>query len=386
MFKTKKKFKVPAFDINGDGVVNFDDVLAVFNGTRYYQSNSPGLVKEKVKKIWDRNKHHFDVLSVKIQARSRKGRSVFTRLISRSDNKIEKVILNLLDEFNDEHLTYYRDDYARLNKRILENESKIASLRAASILEESQKYTHSITKMLNENDKYDALKKRAVEYFVKRFALYGIELSEEHAETIISRVDVDEITQMNSVFYVISELLQQLSEAKKHTNEDLNISKKYYAIFIGLLELQIYIQNSYIKKVTTNYLPKLLNMKSAAEALSRDTRAILKRTEKDYKEAYHSNIQSQELSIKVIKIYVKILEQETACVRNAMSLLRSRLELAKNTLNTVTIAAELSSLIKRNDKLYLDVMELQTPDLIGFSNLEMKKEFQRLTEKLMSIN
>jgi hypothetical protein len=386
MFKTKKKFKVPAFDINGDGVVNFDDVLAVFNGTRYYQSHSPGLVKEKVKKIWDRNKHHFDVLSVKIQARSRKGRSVFTRLISRSDNKIEKVILNLLDEFNDEHLTYYRDDYARLNKRILENESKIASLRAASILEESQKYTHSITKMLNENDKYDALKKRAVEYFVKRFALYGIELSEEHAETIISRVDVDEITQMNSVFYVISELLQQLSEAKKHTNEDLNISKKYYAIFIGLLELQIYIQNSYIKKVTTNYLPKLLNMKSAAEALSRDTRAILKRTEKDYKEAYHSNIQSQELSIKVIKIYVKILEQETAGVRNAMSLLRSRLELAKNTLNTVTIAAELSSLIKRNDKLYLDVMELQTPDLIGFSNLEMKKEFQRLTEKLMSIN
>ena len=55
-----------------------------------------------------------------------------------------------------------------------------------------------------------------------------------------------------------------------------------------------------------------------------------------------------------------------------MSLRQSRHALATNTLNTVTISAELSNLIKRNDKLYLDITELQATDLIGLSNLEMK--------------
>jgi|TARA_B110000259_G_C13976301_1_gene386860 hypothetical protein len=92
---------------------------------------------------------------------------------------------------------------------------------------------------------------------------------------------------------------------------------------------------------------------------------------------------SQELIIKVIDIYIKILEEEIAGVRKAMSLRQSRHALATNTLNTVTISAELSNLIKRNDKLYLDIIDLQATDLIGLSNLEMKKEFQRLTDRLI---
>lgn len=160
--------------------------------------------------------------------------------------------------------------------------------------------------------------------------------------------------------------------AKKHTNEDLKISKKYYAIFIGLLELQMYIQNSYsqnsyIKTATSNYLPKLLEMKAAAK--------------KNYQRIPTPS--SQELIIKVIDIYIKILEEEIAGVRKAMSLRQSRHALATNTLNTVTISAELSNLIKRNDKLYLDIIDLQATDLIGLSNLEMKKEFQRLTDRLI---
>lgn len=54
-------------------------------------------------------------------------------------SEFEEVTLNLIREFNDDELNYYRDDYADINNISLKNESNIAALRATSVLEENRK-------------------------------------------------------------------------------------------------------------------------------------------------------------------------------------------------------------------------------------------------------
>lgn len=54
-------------------------------------------------------------------------------------SEFEEVTLNLIREFNDDELNYYRDDYADINNISLKSESNIAALRATSVLEENRK-------------------------------------------------------------------------------------------------------------------------------------------------------------------------------------------------------------------------------------------------------
>ena len=43
---------------------------------------------------------------------------------------------------------------------------------------------------------------------------------------------------------------------------------------------------------------------------------------------------------------------------------------------------ELVSLMKESQGLYNEVMQLQTPDLVPFENLELKREFEAVTLKM----
>ena len=62
-----------------------------------------------------------------------------------------------------------------------------------------------------------------------------------------------------------------------------------------------------------------------------------------------------------------------------------RHKLAINTLSTVVITAELSSLIKESENLFNELINLQTPEFEGFENTLMKDEFVRMTRKIQSL-
>ena len=61
------------------------------------------------------------------------------------------------------------------------------------------------------------------------------------------------------------------------------------------------------------------------------------------------------------------------------------LELAKNTYDTVEISAELMNLLNSNQESFDVIMSLQVPEIVAFENLEMKKEFQRLSMKMQGM-
>ena len=81
-------------------------------------------------------------------------------------------------------------------------------------------------------------------------------------------------------------------------------------------------------------------------------------------------------------LYSSTLRNDRAKVEEARKLVRKQHELAENTLSTVRVSADLSSLIQQGEQMYAQVMDLQTPALVPFENLQMQREFEALTSRL----
>ncbi len=153
-------------------------------------------------------------------------------------------------------------------------------------------------------------------------------------------------------------------------------------MYIGLLQLQELIQSKYVEKVDESYLPGVSQIKRDAEQLVAETQVLMKNMPAEHLRSYESNLQSQEFTIEVASIYKNALMEDHTRAIQAREIIRNLLRLAENTLKTVKIAADLVSIMKDSQGLYDEVMQLQTPSLVPFENLELKKEFQAVTEKL----
>ncbi len=57
-------------------------------------------------------------------------------------------------------------------------------------------------------------------------------------------------------------------------------------------------------------------------------------------------------------------------------------KLAENTLSTVRVSADLTSLVRQAEGMFQEVMSLQTPALVPFENLQLQREFEAVTVRL----
>ena len=211
---------------------------------------------------------------------------------------------------------------------------------------------------------------------------YGVVISSEQPEVLLSRVDSGDITKMTSVFAVIAELTKQFAEAKQATGENTSVAQKYYAMYIGLLEVQEVIQTEYIDRMDKIYLPAINEIKTVAEKLIAETKIFLRSMPDEHKSSYNANLKSQEFTIELANVYEDVLRQDKAKTLEARGIVKNLHKLAENTLKTVTVSAELVSLMKESQGLYNEVMQLQTPDLVPFENLELKRESEAVTLKM----
>ena len=101
-----------------------------------------------------------------------------------------------------------------------------------------------------------------------------------------------------------------------------------------------------------------------------------------HKEGYKQNIKSQQFTIEVTEIYSNALRSDRSKVDEARKIVSRLHELAENTLSTVRVSADLSSLVQQGEGLYKQVMSLQTPELVPFENLKMQREFEEVTQRL----
>lgn len=371
-------------DLDGDGKVNTKDFLSLFRSS--VNKRVPVALEDRAAVIFSRKGKDLDKLSSTIREKVEAGRPLAKKSsFSMADRKISSILKRLELDLNDKNLEILRTQYLDCLASIRANEENISNLVALSSLAndaDRDNIERKLEKAKFMLTSHQSKRSELLAEFVENFSVYNVKMSTDQAEVLLSRIDSGDVTRMTSIFAIVAQLTTQFSDAKQASGENTATAQRYYAMYIGLLELQELIQSEYIERMDKAYLPGISLIKRTAEQLIAETQVLMKAMPIDHIRSYESNLQSQEFTLEVGTIYEGALLEDRTQAIQAREIVRNLLRLAENTLKTVKVASDLVSLMKDSQGLYDEVMELQTPSLIPFENLELKREFQAVTEKL----
>ncbi len=218
----------------------------------------------------------------------------------------------------------------------------------------------------------------------ERFLSVGIDLSSDELNIILSKVYGDDIIQMSVVIGLLNQITIQLMILMQENDEELSYSKRYYGVFMVTLQVVLYTQQRYIKKVSYNFIPKIKNIINNSKSQREETKLLYKADKnKNHKKIYKKNYQIHNFNIEVANLYLKELMILKSKLIKGQNITKDNLKLAKNTYDTVSLSTELSMLINENKNIFNSVMKIQMPELIPFENKEIQNKYIELTNKMI---
>ena len=218
--------------------------------------------------------------------------------------------------------------------------------------------------------------------FQEKIGEIGIDLDTDQVDMLIYSVTGDDDVRIISVFNNVKIITSKLKELSIKSNENIESARRYYGMHTVLLKVLLHLQESYNDKVENEYLPKLDKISSDNKKLTRETKSLLKESDKQYRSLYKANLEAQDLTEKTIHFYKKHLVKNAKRMKKSRKKSEKEYRIAENTYNTVSTAYSLISLMRNTDKFFNSVSDLQIPDLLKFDNKEMKEEFKKLSAEI----
>lgn len=336
--------------------------------------------------VWDDLVDVFDeIIILKSEKNEASSISLFGKSKKDYDEKIELIFQSVASLINDPELENNRKTLQILKNKILKSQEKSSNLYAKSVLasgKERKELENLADDYKKDSQEYKDSKVDLIRGVRSRLALYGLDLNKDQVEVLLSRVDAGDIIGMTTSFSVIAELTEQFSDATIASGENLQIAKKYYGMHVILLELQMHIQKNYINRLRNVYLVRANDIRSENKLLIDETFKLIDDAEGTYLKIYKNNLESQKYTLKVLGLYEEILRKDLLKIETGLKKVNDNYLVSLNTFQTVTVAADLASLMAENSNLFNEVMSIQVPELIPFENLQMQKEFEALTLQL----
>lgn len=301
-------------------------------------------------------------------------------------DEIDELYAQVFALISDEGIEDIKDRIIKNDENLRKENQKLTELKKKKSLayepEDKASYTVKIEKQKIAIKNIKNNKQELVREVQFRLSEFGVDISDEQVEALLVKVNANDILSMSTTFPVIAKFATHLGEITQNTGEDLVSAKKYYGMYVLLLELQLYIQDQYIDRLQEEFIPRIDELKGKSVDLISDTKSLLRKSSGNARKIYMNNLESQEFTLKAINMYKQQLLSDLSKVKKAKAKLMKDYQVAMNTYETVDLSFNVSSLINANASLFNDVMSLQAPELIPFENLKLKEEFEKLTDQM----
>jgi len=363
-------------------------VKSLISGATSASSIHASSTKKVVIENWDEIEDKFTQLLKlkKDQQQAPLSSWTFQRTQDDYQEDIDALLNKIFAIISDEDLSQYQEELAYNSKRRREKNQALTKLKRQLRLSlntnEQKELQQKITHTHKEITEIDQLKDKIISEIKTHLTAFGNHLNNEQVENLLIRVNADDILSMITVFPTIREFVSYLEKMTQDTHEDLTTAKKYYGMYVSLLELQIFIENQYIDKLKNQYIKRLDELQTQNLALIQETQNLISGSSAEERFVYQNNLRHQHFTLEAIKLYRTKLEQDLTKIYLAQSHLQKTYKVALNTYQTVDLSFSISTLIKSNTTLFDKIIKLQTPNLVEFKNTQMKEEFIKLTHQL----
>jgi hypothetical protein len=207
----------------------------------------------------------------------------------------------------------------------------------------------------------------------------GLGIDAEGLEFMLATVVGEDVLDMALAFEQVRRLTAQLERLTVESREDLPTARRYYGMYVVLLQILDHMHARLVEGIAEDYLPRVATIGERARELSKETRRLQSRNPSSILAA---NLEAQQLTIDAVARYTDYLQGQRRQVEASRQRLARDLAVAGNTYETVKISGDLVALMQDSRVLLEQLFRLQVPPLRPFENLEMKREFERLTASL----
>ncbi len=206
----------------------------------------------------------------------------------------------------------------------------------------------------------------------------GLEITDEQLEFLLSTVVGDNLIQMSIAFDNVKAITNQLEQLMVESEEHLETARRYYGMYTVLLKVLDRMHQQLIEAVDQEYLPEIDTIIDKTRVLLKTTRTLEKRTS-NRQQTLAANREAQALTLRAATRYRDYLLDQARDVTAARKRLGEDIAIAMNTYETVKVSGELVTLMRSSQRLLDTLIDLHVPSLRTFENLEMKREFEKLT-------
>ena len=302
---------------------------------------------------------------------------------------IDEIFSEIITILTDNNVLKYKDDIANYQKKISDNKYQILEFREEKIVapEKSLIYTtkagfdEKINNLKDENKiflkKIDLIKNN----LKKSFHNIGVELSSKQIDTLLIRVDGDDMIYISLTMDILKSITDRILELMNESGEELSQAKKYYGMHFVLLQLVVYIEQDYINKLNNIYIKNIDNVISKAKNMIIKTKKLLNIEENDSRrDIYNKNLEAQRLTLKVANLYKKDLIKSRNNMKKAQKISEKNLAVAKNSFYTVSLSSNLYKIILDSQNMFQKISKIQIPNIVPFHNKQIKNKYSELRE------
>jgi hypothetical protein len=291
--------------------------------------------------------------------------------------KMAQILLQVSQSLNISDINVLNNQIKDLNSKIKIEESKIAVLREQAVFG-GKNADVEIAKQEKKIDAYSNQIGKIKEKFRQDLERIGINLQDEQLDSLLSSVIADDFISMSVVFNNIGIVTGKLGELMQSGNEDLSYAKKYYGMYMLLLQTLDAIQTDFINKIENRYIPAVNRIKRDANMNITEAKEGISSKRGDEK-TLERNIASNQFTTKAADLYLRQLNQQRNSIKVRNQQIKKNLYAAQNTLKTVDTSFQMYGMMKQSIIEFDQVAKLAPPQFIVFDNSQVKDAFEKMT-------
>lgn len=272
----------------------------------------------------------------------------------------------------------------KLDEKIRDTLDEIADCREELVTspEKREKLEAKIKALEEKRAALETARKGELDAFIVELQGIGLKLTEQQAQTFFTSVTANTLidnTIIANNIALITENLRQLMDTK-----DLATAKRYYGMYIEMIEIQIECFRQYREQTDEKWIPGIESI--IADAKRAQQHAQMGIQSADYtpeqKQIFSNNIKMNTSVIKAAELYRKMLTDQAAVIdAKKEKAIRIR-NTAFNSFETVRVVGELTSIMKTSKDSFDAILQMEIPTLAVFDDAEMQAQFAAITQQL----
>ncbi len=260
--------------------------------------------------------------------------------------------------------------------------SDLSSLERANPFISTVEYYDEQIQELEAKIKEDEGEQKLVKQeFKKALNDIGLKVTDEEVDSLLSSVSGDDFVSMVVVFDNVKQLTTQLQSLTDESGEDLDVAKRYYGMYLVMVQVMDRLQHTFVEDITNDHIPKLKEYAQQAQDNITEAQKLIETSGGDI-EILQSNMFSNDVTYKAANLYINYLKEHAQTVKMENEQTKKNLATASNTYKTVKLSSQVSTRMKVGRQNFESLMRLKVPVVREFGNDAIRKEFQRMTEEL----